>query len=1050
MGRKTGLLLANVYQGASRAMWRYAAALSARHPDDSLILIPGGRLGFLGASEYLRNSIYDLVSSLSIDGAMIWSSSLTGAENAESIMSFVRGIAEHLPVVSMCMTIPGIPSVDFDAYTGTYSAVMHFVKDHGFSRIAFIRGPANHGSAEARYRAYIDALSDAGIKTDSRLITSPRPWSEGAAAAQELISERRLKAREDFQAVVAASDLLILGAEPVFREAGISIPEDIGISGFNDNEENQLLDVELTTVRMPIRRILETSYSVLEDLVTDKDSAVPSLVLPSDFIIRRSCGCSDSLGGHDKAKELLRDEDELNRWLEEYLHDDEAYKALSEILDYIFSSPSDDSRAVTCAVSRYFDSGADASTILEAVRWSEDILGKKERSAGRRDYVLSRIAHGSRRLYAREQQRIGEVSRILDTFKASLLAARSYSSLPLIMQNVFPSLGISGALLMLYEDFHYTKMLGGFSGDKLFSENVRFPRSRMVPEALSSFLDKGTFVIEPLYYENQELGYILIATPWCESHVLEDIRASLSSAIRGISLTEVAQKAAEAAEEGERKAGEFYASVSEALRGPLSAMRRLLARNGRLPRAEIADEVKKAEQMLSLSLAEFGDLNLEKTLVPISSLAEDLRTSLGADITMYDDMPALEIDEERIAELVSMVSTLINPFSPPVLTISLFLGGVEIRIKGSSENCASEPAWQLASRIAVLHSGEIKADRNGAVLIIPYPTLSGHQGAPDGKGPLVWLSSDNLPGALAALSPLVVQGGDINDIYHMQPRPIAIAWRKSGVTGTGAAVLRILRSHRFSRSLPFLAFGIEQKAASLAVALECDRADADDSVIYMSAHLPFLEPVLSDFGRIEDGILPEEILLRSNGKPRLIVLSIAENGIIYALRSSKRYSSVPILIVKDLFTSEEIGGIIDVPNIIIANAPVLEAPDFTERLVSILTGGEILPPLTGALVKRAIVFLNRHLAKQISRWQLAESVNISEDYLTRIFRREMGVSPWDYLTRCRVGVASDLLRRTGAPLSEIAQASGFQDQAYFNRVFRKIKGCTPGHYRQSD
>ena len=99
-------------------------------------------------------------------------------------------------------------------------------------------------------------------------------------------------------------------------------------------------------------------------------------------------------------------------------------------------------------------------------------------------------------------------------------------------------------------------------------------------------------------------------------------------------------------------------------------------------------------------------------------------------------------------------------------------------------------------------------------------------------------------------------------------------------------------------------------------------------------------------------------------------------------------------------------------------------------------------------MKRAIVYLNRHLPHQISRWQVAESVNISEDYLTRIFRREMGVSPWDYLTRCRVGVASDLLLRTGVPLGEIAVAAGFQDQAYFCRVFRRITGISPGQFRQ--
>ena len=1044
MGRKTGLLLANVYQGASRAMWRYASELSRQHEDDALIIIPGGRLGFLGSSEYLRNSIYELAGSASLDGAMIWSSSLTGAEGVEAVSSFVKGIAEQLPVVSMCMTIPGIPSVDFDAYTGIYSAVKHFITIHSKTKIAFIRGPRNHKSAEARYKAYLDALSDSGIPINEELITTPRSWSDGAAAARELILERKLKAGEDFEAVVAASDLLLLGADSIFRENDISIPEDIGIAGFNDNEENQLLDVELTTVRMPIRKILETSFLMLSGISMDNSTQPPSIVLPSDFIIRRSCGCVDSLSGIDNARHVIKDEDSLDSWLRNYLGDDTAFLSLQKMLEYVFTDNAVDPRTVTDAVSSYFDSGAEASTILEAMSWSEEILGKKERVPGHRDYLFSRIAHGSRRLYAREQQRLGEVSRILDTFKTSLLATRSYSALPLIMQSLFPSMGITGALLMLYEDFHYTKMLGGFAADRIYTDSIRFPRNLIVPESLSSFIDKGTFIVEPLFYENQELGYILIATAWCESHVLEDVRAALSSAIKGISLTEVAQKAAESAEEGERKAGEFYASVSEALRGPLSSMHKMLSSKGRVPREKMTEEVRKAEQMLSLSLAEFGELDIEKALVPLKSFAESLESSLSAVVTKPEELPSIEMDEERISELVTLISSVISPDSPPCISFSLAEDGVVIEIKGNAEKLSENPAWKLVARISVHHGFEVYTSENSASFKLPYPNVSGRAGKAD-SGPVVWLSDEEVPVSIKHLAPKQIALSEAEEIFRMDKLPAVVACSQPELSRSGAAALRVMKKHRSSRQLSFMLFSAEI-ASSLSSSLEYIRSASDDAIIYMAYFNPVLEKMLMDFGRVEEKS-PEDILVSTEGKTRFIVLSSVE--MIPSLRRVKRFSSVPVLVVKDSFTEEDIAAIEDVPGVIIANTEILEAPAFTERLVSILAGSGILPPLTGSLVKHAIAFLNRRLSKPISRWQIAESVNISEDYLTRIFRREMGLSPWDYLTRCRVGVASDLLRRTGAPLSEIAQASGFQDQAYFNRVFRRIKGCTPGHYRQS-
>ena len=711
------------------------------------------------------------------------------------------------------------------------------------------------------------------------------------------------------------------------------------------------------------------------------------------------------------------------------------------MLSYLFEETGEDERAVSQAVAAYFDNGAESSMILEAIHWSEDILGKTEKSSGRRDYLFSRIAHESRRQYAKVQQQLGEISHILDAFKTRLLAARSYSALPLIMQAVFPSLGIKGALLMMYEDFHYTEMLGGFSEEKIFTESIRFPRGRIVPETLSLFLDKGTFVVEPLYYENQELGYILLAVQGCEGHVLEDIRSSLSSAIRGISLTEVAQKAAESAEMGERKAGEFYASVSEALRGPLTAIHALLAADGAIPRKNLEDEVRRAEQMLSLSLAEFGELDMEKSLVPLSVLASRLSEKLGAIVDIPSDMPSVEIDEDKIEELVGMLA-----LENPAVSISLRPSGVAIAIRTKYH---SGLAWQFAERIAVLHSGSISSDGDKALLFLPYPALSGHPAAGKGTGPVVWLSGADVPESVRHLDPLVLREEEAQLLYRMDPPPAAIAWRKNSDTHSGAALLRLLRSHRLTRSLPFMVFGAGEKAVSLTVALECDR-DCEDAVIYMSHHIPILDRVLSDFGRIEEDLAAEEILMRDTGKPRLVVLTSADSVAIASLRRSKRFSAVPVLIVKDIFTEAEVADIDDIPGVMIVNTPVLEAPAFIERLVSVMTGGELLPPLTGALVKRAIAYLNRRLSKQISRWQLAESVNISEDYLTRIFRREMGVSPWDYLNRCRVGVAEDLLHRTGAPLSEIAVASGFQDQAYFSRVFRKIKGFPPGQIRQGN
>jgi AraC-like DNA-binding protein len=76
-------------------------------------------------------------------------------------------------------------------------------------------------------------------------------------------------------------------------------------------------------------------------------------------------------------------------------------------------------------------------------------------------------------------------------------------------------------------------------------------------------------------------------------------------------------------------------------------------------------------------------------------------------------------------------------------------------------------------------------------------------------------------------------------------------------------------------------------------------------------------------------------------------------------------------------------------------------------------------------------------------------VGVSEDYLSRVFSRELGVPPWDYLNRYRVLRAKELLRKTTENIGNVARQVGFKDQAYFSRVFHKLTGLSPQAFRDS-
>jgi AraC-like DNA-binding protein len=162
----------------------------------------------------------------------------------------------------------------------------------------------------------------------------------------------------------------------------------------------------------------------------------------------------------------------------------------------------------------------------------------------------------------------------------------------------------------------------------------------------------------------------------------------------------------------------------------------------------------------------------------------------------------------------------------------------------------------------------------------------------------------------------------------------------------------------------------------------------------------------------------------------------------------QRFPRVPLIVASRSFeTNEEWASALVRPHTVFCNTGEVFS-DLLMRLIHrALVGQNFLPAPTAAVVAKCIILLNKSCAEQVSRWKLASSLNTSEDYLSRIFHRQMGVSLWEYLTRLRIVHAIDLLRSTGASLAEIADRTGFRDEAYFCRVFKRITNATPGSFR---
>jgi AraC family transcriptional regulator len=99
-------------------------------------------------------------------------------------------------------------------------------------------------------------------------------------------------------------------------------------------------------------------------------------------------------------------------------------------------------------------------------------------------------------------------------------------------------------------------------------------------------------------------------------------------------------------------------------------------------------------------------------------------------------------------------------------------------------------------------------------------------------------------------------------------------------------------------------------------------------------------------------------------------------------------------------------------------------------------------------LRRAIDAMQDRLEAGISISELAETAGVSVSHFETLFKRSTGLSPHQYLIRCRVERAKELLRRGDLSLAQVAARSGFCDQGHFGRHFKRSVGVTPSRYRK--
>ncbi|MBN1409325.1 MAG: substrate-binding domain-containing protein [Spirochaetales bacterium] len=542
----------NILNGISRYADRHGL---------NLLCFAGGRLHSPSSFDNCKNTVYEFINNGNCDGLIIFSQMLGTHATRSQMMEFCKRYS-GIPMVSVGMQLDNIPSIMIDNKRGMEESIRHLIDDHGYRRIALLRGPENVPDAEGRWQSYRDVLSACGIPIEKELIIEDQfSLSAGTNAIATLIDERGVK----FDAFIANNDDAAIGAINALRLRNISVPEDVAVIGYDDIITSKVVEPPLTTVNQPIYEQGENACRMIHDLLLGR-TVEPVQILTSKLVVRESCGCRlknfTRMPGSSENKAVAAIKSDIREYIQDRLAPSHPFRdkwmlsLLLSILDSLFYAIMKDNSNPFFNLWKEFLSHAieknankqDLTEILLVIRSRIlPFINDKRRILNAEDIFLQARAMMGELYFGTELSSkivLSYKEEQLQNISEALHIALNLKEQMDIIYLSFPSIDIPACFLSLFDNpekpGQNSRMILAFDEKgRIDPANYgkSFPTPDLVPQrSLLSRTGKFTYVVQCLFYGEDRMGYILFKIDNWTGNINDMLVNRLSSSLKGSTL----------------------------------------------------------------------------------------------------------------------------------------------------------------------------------------------------------------------------------------------------------------------------------------------------------------------------------------------------------------------------------------------------------------------------------------------------------------------------------------------------------------------------------